>query len=374
MPARTLQGWSRSVEAAVGRVVTGRSRFLLWSVWVRPRVHPQFALSFAAVRHELRRTGGSQPPRPGAAPCPALSASLAVFAWSILPDGTWATPFGQFQPGFLSATVALRVAEDSWARLAWAADAETTQALAAHEHVALSFHHRTVLMPATGTMRRALHAAAHDTRTLQRMELPFAACTCGDPLPTRTHVTFDCPDDVFPGQRRSTAEHRLLVPVVSGLSSPTWHLPEVSEDLLLGLSQAQTVGHAFLVATDGSALQAPAVRDLMWFQHAGWGIATSEVSGFFGVVPGLGRSSAAAERYALLVLANAAHILGVPVCVLTDNSALVDGFNTSGPHVDFGAFWAMIHALLLDGSSVHWVPAHGRHEEWTSRVPHIPHH
>ena len=60
------------------------------------------------------------------------------------------------------------------------------------------------------------------------------------------------------------------------------------------------------------------------------------------------------------MFAHAAHILSVPVCVFTDNSALVDGF---------GAYKQHECTLIPEGSSVHWVPGHGRHEKWTSRVP-----
>ena len=369
VPHLTAQGWARSIEAAVSRIVSARSPLLLWSTWARPRLHPKFALAFAAISHELRRVGSFLPPPAHVTACPALQASLAIFAWSILPDGTWCTPFGQFSPGFLTRAVALKVAEDSWLRLLWAADAKSTGPLEADEHIALAFHLAAASSHPSGSRRRVLFAAAHDTRTLQRMHLPFHSCSCGEALPTRTHVTFECPDDPFPGVQRSESERRFLVPLLTGLPCPTWQLPEVSQDLLLALSQARIVEEAFLVATDGSSLQAPAAKDLTWFQHAGWGIATSRDLGFFGVVPGLDRSSAAAERYALLVLACAAHMLQVPVCVLTDNSALVTSFVADKPPGDLGAYWAMIRHLLPVGSSLHWVPAHGRRSTWTSGIP-----
>ena len=71
---------------------------------------------------------------------------------------------------------------------------------------------------------------------------------------------------------------------------------------------------ALLVATDGSALPSPEAHDLWWFQHAGWGVACAPSVGLSGVAPGLDRSSAVAERCALLVLATAAAQLGAPVC------------------------------------------------------------
>ncbi|OLP85407.1 LINE-1 retrotransposable element ORF2 protein [Symbiodinium microadriaticum] len=274
VPHQTANGWARSIEAAVGRIVSARSRFLLWSTWARSRLHPKFALAFAAVSHELRRVGGPSPPPDSVTACPALEASLAVFAWSILPGGTWRTPFGHFAPGFVTRTVLLHVAEDSWLRLLWAADPKTIGPLQADEHFALAFHR--------------------------------------------------------------------AVAVVYG---------------------------AFLVATDGSALQAPAAKDLTWYQHAGWGIATSSDLGFFGVVPGLDRSAAAAERHALLTLACAANILETPVCVLTGNSALVTSFVSERLPADLEAYWALVRRWLPSGSSLHWVPAHGRHVGWASQLP-----
>ncbi|CAE7488800.1 unnamed protein product [Symbiodinium natans] len=62
-------------------------------------------------------------------------------------------------------------------------------------------------------------------------------------------------------------------------------------------------------------------------------------------------------------------MLQVPVCVLTDNSALVTSFVADQPPGDLGAYWAMIRHLLPVGSSLHWVPAHGRRSTWTSGIP-----
>ncbi|CAE7317126.1 unnamed protein product [Symbiodinium sp. CCMP2592] len=369
--AKTCSGWARSVEAAVGRTVSSRSRLLLWSAWAQPRLNPQFALAFAAIRHELRRVGSGPQPRPNCHACPSLEASLSVFAWSILPSpsGVWSTPFGQFRPGFLSAAVAQRLAEDSWTRQQWANDPKTDGPLDAQQHVCLAYHHKAVLQFMPGCERRVLHAAAFDARMLQRKAIPFDACACGVEVPTRTHVTFDCSADPWTGAQRSTAERRLLLPLVTGLAAPAWSLPEVTEDLLLGLSEARILDGALLVATDGSALQCPKQRDLLWFQHAGWGIAVTASCGFHGVVPGLDRSSAAAERYALLVLAFAAHALQAPVCVYTDNEALVTSFKSQVPPRDFAAYWCLVKQLLPANSSIHWVPAHERHPEWTVSTP-----
>ena len=191
VPHQTATGRARSIEAAVGRIVSARSRFLLWSTWARPPLHLKFALAFAAVSHELRRVGGRSPPPDNVTACPALEASFAVFAWSILPGSTWSTPFGHFAPGFVTRTVLLHVAEDSWLRLLWAADPKTIGPLQADEHFALAFHRAVAASSPSGAQRRVLHAASHDTRTLCRMGLPFHACSCGDAQPTRTHVTFE---------------------------------------------------------------------------------------------------------------------------------------------------------------------------------------
>ena len=69
-----------------------------------------------------------------------------------------------------------------------------------------------------------LHAAAHDCRALERMQLPVAQCECGDLCPTRTHVTFHCPSRVaHPAlAARSPAENRLLVPLLFALRPRDW--------------------------------------------------------------------------------------------------------------------------------------------------------
>ena len=106
---------------------------------------------------------------------------------------------------------------------------------------------------------------AHKRRTMPLVVLRAVSCTLplmtlapwnASLLPTRTHVTFDCPAMPSPQAHRSSAEH--------GLSAPEWHLPDVPEDLLLALSAATTIDSALLVATDGSALLRKKLRALVW--------------------------------------------------------------------------------------------------------------
>ena len=239
-------------------------------------------------------------------------------------------------------------------------------------HFSLAFQRREArFWGCRGHRRRVLHAAAHDTRTLECMHLPFHPCPCGEALPSRTHVTFSCPvlaDQSLAG--RTEAEQRLLVHLLTVLPSPEWAMPDVSQELLLALSTARSVQGRLLVATDGSSLQDTAQPSMYWFSHASFGIAFSLQSKFSGPVPGLDRTPAAAERYALLVVAHAAAILEAPVLILTDNQA----FSVSFLHAaratssQLGGYWRHVFSLLPANSSCVWVPAHDRHSEWLCPV------
>ena len=103
VPCRIVLGCARSIEAAVGRPVTGRSSFLLWSSWARPRLHPwpslPFAMSFGALvvlnlhhlaflhapplrRHSFCSRGPSFPPASGAG---RLASSSLRLVWAADP-------------------------------------------------------------------------------------------------------------------------------------------------------------------------------------------------------------------------------------------------------------------------------------------------
>ena len=365
----TAQGWARSLESAVsGNLVSARSRFLLWAVWGRPHLRPKFALAWAAVAHELRRVA-----RNLSTPCcPQLESAMQVLGWTRTAAGVFVTPYGEFLPGFVSPTTAKAAAEDSWLRQLWAQDPKSAGPLPPDLHFSLAFQRREArFWGCRGHRRRVLHAAAHDTRTLERMHLPFHPCPCGEALPSRTHVTFPCPvlaDQSLAG--RTEAEQRLLVQLLTGLPSPEWAMPDVSQELLLALSTARSVQGRLLVATDGSSLQDTAQPSMYWFSHASFGIAFSLQSKFSGPVPGLDRTLAAAERYALLVVAHAAAILEAPVLILTDNQALSVSFlhAARATSSQLGGYWRHVFSLLPANSSCVWVPAHDRHSEWLCPV------
>ena len=98
----------------------------------------------------------------------------------------------------------------------------------------------------------------------------------------------------------------------------------------------------------------------------------TESCGFHGVVPGLDRSSAAAERCTLCwrcLWQRTLYNLQAPVCVYTDNAALVTSLGTPPSPRDFAAYCRLVKQLLPEGSSIHWVPAHQRHPEGTVSRP-----
>ena len=109
---------------------------------------------------------------------------------------------------------------------------------------------------------------------------------------------------------------------------------------------------------------------MSWYRHAAYGIAFSSTAQFSGEVPGLDRTPAAAERYALLVLAHAASVLETPVLALTDNKALAHAFQHAAcaTSSQLGGYWQHLFALLPEQSQCIWVPAHNRHPEWQCSV------
>jgi hypothetical protein len=332
-------------------------------------------MAFAAVQQEVRRNhrrlAGVLVPHQ---PCPSFAAALLSLGWLVNAAGVWTTPFGSFLPGFISTAVLRKTAEESWLRLLWATDPKAEGPLKPDQHFFLDYHRHQAHQLGSGHRRRVLHAAAHDARTLHRMQLPVTPCDCGEQLPTRTHVTFYCPVLGNPALAvRSSPERRLLVPLLEGLTQQTWADPDPSEALLLALSEAPVLHDRVIVAIDGSCLQNTKSASMDWFRCAGWGIALSQDLQFAGPVPGLDRSPAAAERYALLVLAAAAGFLGLPVCILCDNKAITDrlrlGPCSAPAHSELAAFWHRVHALLPEGSVCHWIPSHGKLPSWSSPIP-----
>ena len=320
------------------------------------------------IAHELRRlTHHPSTPR-----CPQLETAVETLGWTCQANGVFVTPFGEFQPGFISLSTARAAAEDSWLRRLWAEDPKTSEPLARDQHFSLHAQRGEArFWGCRGHRRRILHAAAHDTRTLERMGLPFQACTCGENTPTRTHVTFQCPALAHPDLAgRTEAEQRLLVPLLPGLRDPQWAFPEPSQELLLALTDARVVRGCLLAATDGSSLQDTALPSMSWYRHAAYGIAFSSTAQFSGEVPGLDRTPTAAERYALLVLAHAVSVLETPVLALTDNKALAHAFQHAAcaTSSQLGGYWQHLFALLPEQSQCIWVPAHNRHPEWQCSV------
>ena len=377
IPRKVIQGWAFAIETAIGAgVVSARSRFLLWGAWAQPSRHPSVALAVAALRQEVSRVSGLGHRPPPRRPCPGLQFAMNALGFTAPTPGTWSTPLGSFPVGFLSNEALVAVAQASWLRQLWSADPKTAGPLGAGQTPFLDFHSRAIEASCPrGHLRRVLHAAAHDCRTLERMQLPVTQCECGDLCPTRTHVTFHCPSRVaHPAlPARSPAENRLLVPVLSALRPRDWRHVAPSQALVQACASAPRRQGRVVVATDGSCLQATSWKGMRWFREASWAVVFEGAPAFAGEVHSPDLSPVAAERHALLRAVLSAACAGLPLLILCDCSGVVlrlqRGLRQNSWCGDAPGFWRLIRDNIPPGSECRWVPAHGRRPDWQPTSP-----
>ena len=211
---------------------------------------------------------------------------------------------------------------------------------------------------------------------LQRLKNPPApahlACTCGEPAPTRTHLTFYCSAADWTRPAGSHIERGFLckllpLPLYRPPADPGLDLELVSE-----LVQAAAAG-LVICATDGGAFTRP---KLDHWQRAAWAIAVATAHGQVvvgGLVTTFEQTPAAAEREALWRLLLHLRRADVPACVFFDNQALVlrlhrglrdESWEGSNP-----AFWTAVSSTARRDLQVHWVPSHGKQLRWRAENP-----
>ena len=270
---------------------------------------------------------------------------------------------GTLRPGWDSAATLKRVAEDSWLRWLWNDDDKTEIRLAGDSEPCGDFHASAGDEAVDLYYRRVLAGAAADNRVVGRLggDKP---CTCGLGVPDRKHLTFDCPDKPWSGERRGNDEHRTLVPLIPLVRS-TAFATDIPQDFVDFLAQRGRQVSYVTLALDGSCLD---TTTRCRATRCGWGASALDGTTFHGPVGGLDQSAAAAERAALYMAVGASFQAQVPVKLLIDNDGVVRrlrrGVDRGRWQGDCGAFWAWIAAHWVAGSEVQWIPSHGKRGEW----------
>ena len=212
--------------------------------------------------------------------------------------------------------------------------------------------------------KRVLIGAAIDARVLERLGSTMA-CHCGETTPSREHVTFHCDVAAWSLPLRSSDERRLLVALVPQAEQVGFSQPEPNMKLVEFL-KCHPSNHP-LLAIDGSCLLTPAGQE-DW-QRASWGIAAADGPDFQGPVIGVEQTPHAGERCALLHVCLASHLANKPVQILCDNRAVFlrfqRGLEFDRWAGDLHCFWHYIRSLVSAGSSIVWIPSHGKNVTWT---------
>ncbi|CAE7549074.1 pol, partial [Symbiodinium necroappetens] len=372
-----LMSWDRAVALALWgyKPPRSRSRLLLWHVLGRPCLCPEHALDFATARQEWLRCS-----TPGAfrlldiTTTPSWAALQRKWGWSETVTGEWRTPLGLLRPGWDGLAVLRRVADYAFLQGLWAVDPK-----ASDRDLSLSLPTfapaRPMVTEGTHSHYRTATACAADARCLTRLQNPPSAqelqCVCGEPTPTRHHLTFACSNDHWQLEQATYCERSLLlrlVPLPMPASIPRMlPEPQIDEEVVHCLIAAARHGPV-LCATDGGALTRARME---WWQRAAWAVAfgtEGDYTVYGDLVAGLDQTPAAAERAGLWHCVRHLRRAQVPAVLYLDNFALVlrlrrglerDLWAGSNP-----GYWHAISQIVSRDLKVFWVPSHGKQRAW----------
>ena len=186
---QTLDKWASLTEHAIWtrRPPRGRSAYLSWCGVCTPRLRPDFALNWAAVREQRNAQGKGRRMQPSK-----RWAELAkCWGWQWLEGGDWLITNGQcVRPGWTGLGWIRHLAEEAWRQWMWNRDTKT-------EYIGLSvapvqhfLKHAAEI--GEGYRNRVMVGAAVDGRMLAERGVSFQ-CECGLEAPSRHRLTFTCP-------------------------------------------------------------------------------------------------------------------------------------------------------------------------------------
>ena len=360
----TIKSWTSSIEAAVwGRKpAPGRSRLLFWNSLGTPRLHPAFALHFAAARAEWQRQCRLAIGVPAAvSPGPRWNTVCKDWNWRV-EGGLWITPVGTLKPGWVSSSSLYKTAAAAWLAFMWTKDNKTEGPLPEGKLPVFQFQ-ANVAHDLNYCGRRVLTGAAVDGRVTQRLEVDLQ-CDCGLSSPDREHFTFFCEANPWHGDLKTPTERRLLVPLVDAPAVLPFE-DMTADPILVAFLQQFDPHQTPTLGLDGSCAIAPGCE--LW-QRASWAVAAHLGPTVNGLVHGFEQTPAAGERGALLQACLASHEANRAVRLLIDNQALAQrlhrGMRLGQWGGDLFPYWHYIRMLLVDGSSCAWIPSHDKVPRW----------
>ena len=327
-----------------------------------PRLHPAFALHFAAARAEWQRQCRLAIGVPAAvSPGPRWNTVCKDWNWRV-EGGLWITPVGTLKPGWMSSSSLYKAAAAAWLAFMWTKDTKTEGPLPEGKLPVFQFQ-ANVAHDLNYCGRRVLTGAAVDGRVTQRLEVDLQ-CDCGLSSPDREHFTFYCEANPWHGDLKTPTERRLLVPLVDAPAVLPFE-DMTADPILVAFLQQFDPHQTPTLGLDGSCAIAPGCE--LW-QRASWAVAAHLGPTVNGLVHGFEQTPAAGERGALLQACLASHEANRAVRLLIDNQALVQrlhrGMRLGQWGGDLFPYWHYIRMLLVDGSSCAWIPSHNKVPRW----------
>jgi len=198
-------------------------------------------------------------------------------------------------------------------------------------------------------------------------------CDCGAVDPDRNHWMHKCPKlrDGPPSMPTRLAMSKLAIPrVPRGRKANARVLPiPTIRKIAAGIRRAAKKGGKVVLATDGGS-----TGKTVWQRCGGWGIAVDGLKES-GELEGLDHSAYAAELWAALVAVHAIKLANVEATIIIDNLAVqkkvreaIFSAKWRTPQF-FSSLWRELKQLVASCTKplhCYWVPAHGKHQEWTA--------
>ena len=196
-----------------------------------------------------------------------------------------------------------------------------------------------------------------DGHVLSAQNGKTAICVCGEERPSRQHLLWRCPQASH-GLRACVdeGERRLLT-----VSIP--HPPAV-RDRDLQQAAAALCGHLRqCVFTGRPVLATDGASSGVW-RRASWAVVCQCGAQFSGELPGLDQTSVAAEIFALCIVSDALSSMALSADVVSDSLLAVTLSRRRTSPRFFSAAWVCLRSCFTAGSSLSWVPSHGKKPEW----------
>jgi hypothetical protein len=420
---KTIRRWRVAIEKAVWpggslswKGLAGtfpcRSFAAMWVVTLGSALGPQFRIDMTAVSYATegwRRTtvNAQRQMRSSSAKLQCRRAitrlEAVAYKWSWVHEGgsTWRTRLGTLDLARDSRKVVRALADLEWQRLlveneTLASDDASQLAISLGEpcwksHLQAFQDGRLIMSIDRRKGREFIRAALlanEDHRrwhTLNQQRLKRGqcridtSCMCGEAEPTRRHWVWNCNVAKVPPLMRACR-----CPMEEGLLMAIAPMRPVANDrdsrphagmrqMFLRLADTAP-GARVRCAFDGGSRYVDADNHLLGMQVATWGVAIQGTDGlisvFGGRVAGVDQTSYAAEVAACLQLLRAAADCSMPLLCLGDNQAVLACADAclkghDPPRDGYGNFEDM--ALVAGGMCriFDWVPAHGKHLDWT---------